>query len=82
LLAIGPHLAASQMDPDEVMAWTVVHASLQLRGCDGNGFSVQWMQQTAATLSASNLSAGARALADQYWQQYGAQMMSNLGCGS
>jgi len=82
LLAIGPHLAASQMEPDEVTAWTVVNASLQLKGCDGNGFSVQWMQKTAATLAAPNTSAGARALADEYWQQYGEQMMANLGCGS
>jgi len=82
LLAIGPHLAASQMEPDEVTAWTVVHASLQLNGCDGNGFSVQWMQQTTAGLAAANISAGARALAEAYWQQYGAQMRSNLGCGS
>lgn len=81
LLAIGPHLAASQMEPDEVMAWTVVNASLQLKGCDGNGFSVQWMQKTAATLAAPNISANARSLAEAYWQQYGPQMMSDLGCG-
>jgi len=72
LLAIGPHLAASQIEPDEVTAWTVMHASLQLNGCDGNGFSVQWMQQTTAGLAAANISAGARALAAAYWQQYGA----------
>jgi TPR repeat protein len=81
LVAVGPHLAPSQMKPDEVAAWTIVNASLQLRGCDGSGFSVQWMQRTSATLAAPNISAGTRALADQYWQQYGAQMMANLGCG-
>jgi TPR repeat protein len=82
LIEIGPHLDASQIDPDEVTAWTLINASLQVRGCGGNGFTVRWMQQTAAVLAASNISASARALADQYWQQYGPQMMSNLGCGS
>jgi hypothetical protein len=80
ILSIGPHLPAGQLDPNEVAAWSLVQASLQQRGCGGNGFSVREMKSISSTLNANNVSAEARALAEQYWQEYGSQMMSNIGC--
>jgi hypothetical protein len=82
MIAIGPHLSASQIAPDEVTAWKLVNASLQQRGCVGNGFSVQWMKDTTAALASPGISANARTLVDQYWRDYGSQMMANLGCTS
>jgi hypothetical protein len=40
------------------------------------------MKGIASTLNANNISAQARVLAVQYWQEYGVQMMSNIGCSS
>jgi hypothetical protein len=80
MLAIGPHLPAGQLSPDEVMAWGLVQASLQQEGCGGGGFSVGTMKRITSTLNANNISAQARVLAEQYWQEYGAQMMSGIGC--
>jgi hypothetical protein len=82
VLAIGPRLPAGQIDPNEVAAWSLVQASLQQDGCGTGGFSVRDMKRISSTLNANNISAQARALAQQYWQDYGAQMMTNLGCTS
>jgi hypothetical protein len=82
MLVMGPHLSAGQVDPNEVMAWGLVHASLVQQGCAGNGFSVREMKSTLGTLNANNITAQARELAEQYWSDYGKQMMANLGCGS
>jgi TPR repeat protein len=82
MLAIGPHLPAGQINPDEIVAWGLVHASLLQQGCGGNGFSVREMKGILSTLNANNISTQARSLAEQYWQDYGAQMMSNIGCSS
>jgi hypothetical protein len=82
MVAIGPHLSASQVDPIEVSAWLLINSWLQQQGCAGNGFSVQWMKTTTNTLTSRNISAQARALADQHWREYGGQMMTHLGCTS
>jgi hypothetical protein len=81
VIAIGSHLSPSQMDPDEVSAWTLVEASLNQQGCAGNGISVRWMKSATDTLGSTTITCNARTLADQFWQQYGAQMLENLGCG-
>jgi TPR repeat protein len=80
MLTIGPRLPAGQLDPNEVAAWGLIQASLQQAGCGGNGFSVREMKSISNTLNANNISAQAHTLAEQYWQDYGAQMMSNIGC--
>jgi hypothetical protein len=80
MIAIGPHLPAGQIDPNEVSAWNLVNAWLQQAGCAGNGFSVQSMKKTTEALGSLSISAQSRALADQYWRTYESQMMSNLGC--
>lgn len=83
MIAIGPHLSQSQIDPDEVSAWRLVEASLEQQGCAGYlGISMQWMKSVSATLNSPTITSNARTLADQYWQQYGAQMLENLGCGT
>lgn len=80
MLTIGPHLPAGQLDPNEVTAWGLVHASLEQRGCGGNGFSVRDMKSISSVLNANNISAQAHVLAELYWQEYGVQMMNNIGC--
>jgi hypothetical protein len=80
IIQIGPQLQASQMDPDEVAAWNLTGAILSQQGCSYGGLTVQWMTSTSNTLSSNRVSDKVKALADQYWQQYGAQMMANIGC--
>jgi TPR repeat protein len=80
MISIGPHLPASQIDPNEVAAWNLLNASLQLQGCEGSGISVQWMKKATTTLASTSITPQARALADQYWQTFGTQIMTNLGC--
>jgi TPR repeat protein len=79
MMYIGPHAPAGQLDPNEVTAWGLVQASLQQRGC-GGGYSVREMKSVSSALNANNISAQARTLAEQYWRDYGRQMMSNIGC--
>ena len=80
LLSMGPHLSAGQMDPDELSAWNVVHASLEQQECIGNGFSVESMKAITGTLTSSSITEKTRTLANQYWQEYGAQIISSVGC--
>jgi TPR repeat protein len=82
IIALGPYLPTGQVSPDEVVAWNLVHALLQQNGCSASGLNVAWMKSTTATLAATNISSSALALANQYWRDYGTQMMANLGCGS
>jgi TPR repeat protein len=82
IVSIAPHIPAGQLNPDEAAAWGLVQASLQQRGCGGSGFSVRKMTGIVNTLNAKNISAGARALAEQYWQDHSAQIMANLRCTS
>jgi hypothetical protein len=81
VVSLGPHLTAAQLDPDAVSAWGLVRAALSQQGCVGTGFSERSMKAVTATLNAGNITDKARALAEQYWQQYGAQIKDNLGCG-
>jgi hypothetical protein len=68
MLAIGPQLQASQIDPDEVRAWQLINAGLQLQ------------RSASAVLDSPTVTPKVRALADQYWQQFGARILSGLGC--
>jgi hypothetical protein len=79
---IGPHVPAGQLNPNEVTAWGLIQASLEQKGCGGGGFEIRTVKNMVNTLHANTISADARALAEQYWQEYGAQMMSILGCDS
>jgi hypothetical protein len=80
MIEIGPQLQASQIDPDEVAAWNLVGAMLAQQGCSYGGLTVQGMTSATNTLASKSISGKARALADQYWHDYGPQMMSNIGC--
>jgi len=82
IIQIGPQLQASQMDPDEVTAWTLAGAMLSQQGCSYNGLTVQWMTSATGTLTSGASSDKAKALAEKYWHDFGAQMMANIGCGS
>ncbi|HSZ08112.1 MAG TPA: hypothetical protein VK794_06235 [Steroidobacteraceae bacterium] len=76
---IGPQ-PASQLDPDEVAAWNLARAMLSQQGCSYGELSVQWVVSATSILTSSSASDKAKALAEQYWQEYGAQMMANIGC--
>jgi hypothetical protein len=80
ILEIEPQLQASQIDPDEVEAWNLISASLQMQGYAGGALDARLLKSASSTLSSPIASAKARKLADQYWQEYGAQMLANLGC--
>jgi hypothetical protein len=82
IVYIGPHVPAGQLDPNEVTAWGLVQASLGQRGCGGDVLSIRSLTRIVNTLNAKNISAEARMLAEQYWRDYGSQMMSNIGCTS
>jgi hypothetical protein len=68
------------MDPDEVTAWNLAGAMLSQQGCSYGGLTVQGMASATSTLTSNSISDKARSLAEQYWQEYGAQMMANIGC--
>jgi hypothetical protein len=80
IMQIGPQLQADLMDPDEVTAWNLAGAMLSQQGCSYGGLTVQWMTSAASALTSNSISDKAKALADQYWRNYGAQMMANIGC--
>ena len=80
IIQIGPQLQAGLMDPDEVTAWNLARAMLSQQGCSYGGLTVQWMTSATSALTSNSISDKAKALADQYWRKYGAQMMANIGC--
>src|SRR5580698_10756966 len=80
IMQIGPQLQADLMDPDEVTAWNLAGAMLSQQGCSYGGLTVQWMTSATSALTSNSISDKAKALADQYWRNYGAQMMANIGC--
>jgi uncharacterized membrane protein len=82
IIQIGPQLQPSQMDPDEVTAWNLVRAMMSLQGCSYGGLTAQWMTSASNALATNSTSEKARSLAEQYWHDYGAQMMTNVGCVS
>jgi TPR repeat protein len=79
ILAIGPQLQASQIDPDEVQAWQLIDAALRLQGYAGN-IDVRMIKSASAVLNSPTVTAKARALANQYWQQFSAKILFGLGC--
>jgi hypothetical protein len=82
MLEIGPQLQASQIDPDEVEAWNLVHAALEMQGSAGMALSVQVVKSASSVLNSPTITTKARTLAEEYWREYGTQMLRNLGCQS
>lgn len=80
LSLLAPHIATGQLDPNEVRAWELVHATLQQLGCSVGSFSVAWMKSTSATLSAPDTSERAHTMANELWSQFGGQIMAEEGC--
>jgi TPR repeat protein len=80
MLAIGAQLQASQIDPDEVQAWQLIDAGLKLQGYEGININVRMIRSASTVLNSPTVKPKARALADQYWQQFGAKILSGLGC--
>jgi hypothetical protein len=82
MLEISPQLQASMIDPDEALAWNLLATMLAQQGCTFGAFSLHWVAAATNTLTSKKSFDKAKALADQYWQQYGSQIMSNIGCAS
>jgi hypothetical protein len=82
IMRIGPHLQASQIDPDEMAAWNLVYASLEQQGCASQALNAAMMKSASHTLNSPTTTANAKSLADKYWLDYGTQMLSNLGCAT
>ncbi len=82
MLFIGPQLSASQIDPDEVRAWQLLDAALQLQGYQDNRLTVQRFKDASAVLNSPTVTAKAMALADQYWQQYRSRILAGSGCSA
>jgi TPR repeat protein len=82
LLEIEPQLQASEIDPDEVEAWTLINAALELQGEVGGVMNIAMMKSASRVLDSPSITSHARTLADQYWRQYQGQILSNLGCAT
>jgi hypothetical protein len=82
MIEIGPLLQASMIDPAEVAAWNLVAVMLAQQGCSAGYFSAQWMTAATNTLTSNSISDKARTLANRYWQEFGAQIIANIGCSS
>jgi hypothetical protein len=80
MLEIGPQVQASMIDPNEVAAWNLLATMLAQQGCTFGAFSPQWIAAATNTLATKNAFDKARGLAEQYWQEFGAQIMANIGC--
>jgi hypothetical protein len=80
MIEIGPQLQASMIDPTEVAAWNLVVTMLAQQGCSYGLFGGQWIRAATNTLTSKKSFDKAKSLADQYWRDYGSQMMSNIGC--
>jgi TPR repeat protein len=75
LFSIGPHLTPSQLDSNDVEAWKLIQASVELQ-CGGSWSNVKAMKATLDALSSPAATDAARQRADQLLAQYGAE----LGC--
>ncbi len=75
LLNIAPHLTPNQLDPIDVDAWKLIHASVEMQ-CGQSWSNVKAMRATLDALSALPRRSAAQRRAEQLWAQYGA----GLGC--
>jgi hypothetical protein len=82
MLEIGPQLQASQIGADQVAAWILVYAALAQQGCVDHAINAQSRRSVSFTLNSSGTASSAKSLAENYWQDYAAQILSNLGCTS
>ena len=80
MIEIGPQLQASMIDPNEVAAWNLVGTMLAQQGCSYGPFSGQLIAAATNTLTSKKSYDKVRSLAEQYWRDYGAQIMGNIGC--
>ncbi len=80
ILTIGPKAQQSLINPDEVSAWRLLHASLEQQGCISPGINLLWMDDIQSTLRTDSVTPHARTLARRYWREYGGQIIANLDC--
>jgi hypothetical protein len=82
MIEIGPQLQASMIDPNEAAAWNLLATMLAQQGCSYGAFSPQWIAAATDALTSKKSFDKARSLAEQYWRDYGTQIMANIGCTS
>jgi TPR repeat protein len=81
MLSLSATLPVGALEPDEGEAWQVFEAVLELQGCRVNNHYVDWLKGINAALASPAVTPQVQALANQYWQAYGAAAESQLGCG-
>jgi hypothetical protein len=80
IIALGAQLSAGTLSPDEVSAWRLFKASLAAQGCYGDEDAAFGLEPRVASSPSPLPSEAARNLAVTFWQRYGADAMSRLGC--
>jgi hypothetical protein len=81
MLSLSATLPVGALEPDEGEAWQLFEAVLELQGCRVNKHYVDWLKGINAALASPAITPQVQALANQYWQAYGAAAESQLGCG-
>jgi hypothetical protein len=81
MLGLSATLPVGALDPGEGAAWRLFAATLEQHGCRVNNNYVDWLKGIDSALSSPANTPQVQALANQYWQAYGAAAGAQLGCG-
>jgi hypothetical protein len=81
ILRLSNALPVGALDPDEGAAWQLFAAALEQQGCRVDNDYVNWLKGIDTTVASPAMTPQAQALANQYWQAYGAAAQAQLGCG-
>ncbi len=77
---LGSRLSIGALPADEVAAWRLFKSTLAAQGCYGEEDAAFGLAPRGSSAPAPAPSAAARNLAIVYWQRYGAQAATRLGC--
>jgi hypothetical protein len=80
IIALGSQLSAGMLSPDEVSAWRLFKASLAAQGCYGDEDAAFGLEPRVASAPSPLPSEVGQNLAVTFWQRYGADAKSRLGC--
>jgi hypothetical protein len=81
MLSLSTTLPTGALDPNEGAAWQLFATSLEQQGCRVDTRYVAWLKGIDTALSSPAMTPQVQALANQYWQRYGAAAEAQLGCG-
>jgi hypothetical protein len=81
ILSLSTALPVGALDPDEGAAWQLFATALEQQGCRVDNHYVDWLKSIDTALASPAITPQVQALANQYWQTYGAAAQAQLGCG-